>query len=223
MSEHDPSQETVILIHGLGRTRASLGVMQICLKWAGYKVCNFPYSARKNSFQEIVDSLLAYIETEVESQVYHFVAHSLGNIIIRQGFHKGYPPELKRIVMLAPPNHPVKLAAKLKNNLLFQYWSGDSGKKLASPEFYAQLPVPSVEFGVIAGTKGQKWTFQEPNDGIVELQATKLEGMKDFLTVHHTHTFLMNGSQTIQETIHFLKKGCFANSSLNREKGSKVL
>ena len=43
-------------------------------------------------------------------------------------------------------------------------FTGDSGQKLSEEEFYRNLPVPTVPFGVIAGDKGQRLTFNEPND-----------------------------------------------------------
>lgn len=202
--------ETVVLLHGMGRSRASLWLLGHRLRTAGYKTLNFPYAAATTSMDELSDNLRAYVEENVQTPRYHFVAHSLGNIIIRNGFHGEYREGLGRIVMLAPPNTPQKLAIKLKDNALFKLWNGDSGGKLASDAFYADLPVPSVPFGVIAADKGQKLTFDAPNDGIVLVETTKLEGMADWVLVHHSHTFMMNSRDTAEHVLHFLAHGKFA-------------
>ena len=78
--------------------------------------------------------------------------------------------------MVAPPNHPPKLARILRGCPPFRIWAGDSGKQLASEAFYASLPAPDVPFGVIAGNKGQCLTFDGPNDGIVTVESTRLDG-----------------------------------------------
>lgn len=203
------NKETILLLHGMGRTRASLGVMQVCLKWAGFEVLSFSYSPRRGTLDEISQTLTEYIQEYVKTPTYHFVAHSLGNIIIRNSFKGKLPPGAGRMVMLAPPNRPAHLARTLKDNILYRFLHGDSGQKLACEHFYQELPIPSLEFGIIAGSKGQKLTFKEPNDGIISVESTKLEGMKDWIQVHHTHTFLMNCKDTIDYTLNFLRQGRF--------------
>ena len=178
-------------------------------KAAGYQTANFPYRQVNNSLEDISGELIAYIGKKVKTPRYHLIGHSLGNVIIRDAFRKEYPPGLERIVMLAPPNRPAELAKRFKKNLLYRWITGDSGQKLSGKEFYRNLPVPEVEFGVIAGDKGQKLTFSEPNDGLVTVEGTKLEGMKDFLVLHHAHTFIMNCKDTFLHCKSFIEKGNF--------------
>ncbi|NOY82143.1 MAG: hypothetical protein GXP31_14190 [Kiritimatiellaeota bacterium] len=201
--------ETVVLVHGLGRTRASMLVLSKRLQTAGYKTMNFPYNQARSSLDELSDRLADFIRENVTTSKYHLIGHSLGNIIIRNAFRNGFPPGLGRIVMLAPPNRPAHLARKLRQNLLYRWLAGESGQKLSDEEFYRNLPAPTVEFGVIAGDKGQSLTFSEPNDGVVKVEATKLEGMADFIVLHHTHTFMMNSKDTFENCVRFLKNGRF--------------
>jgi hypothetical protein len=175
----------------------------------GFVTKSFPYRATDASLDGISDALRRYVEAEVETSRYHLVGHSLGNIIIRNGFVGGYPPGLGRIVMIAPPNQPAQLAMKLRDNPLFQMFSGDAGQKLGDESFYRNLPVPDVEFGIIAGNKGQTVTFDEPNDGIVALESTKLRKMTDWVEVSNVHTFIMNSRATREQVVSFLREGRF--------------
>ena len=93
--------------------------------------------------------------------------------------------------------------------MIYRLFTGDSGQKLSEEAFYAELPVPGVDFGVIAGNKGQKISFSEPNDGLVAVEETKLEGMKDFLVLDHAHTFIMNSRDTFEQSKRFLETGSF--------------
>lgn len=205
-----PAQETVVLLHGMGRTRVSMAVLQKRLAGAGYETLNFPYGQTRASLDELSGDLAAFLNERVATPRYHLVGHSLGNIIVRHAMRKSLRPGLGRVVMLAPPNRPARLAKMLRDNGLYRVLMGDSGQKLGDDAFYATLPAPSVEFGVIAGDKGQGMTFSEPNDGLVEVDGTRLEGMKDFAVVHHTHTFLMNAPDTFALCRRFLETGRFA-------------
>ncbi len=203
------TSETVVLLHGLGRSRLSLLPLQRHVQAAGFQTLNFPYAPTLHRFDTIVNEFHDFLVSKVTTSRYHLVGHSLGNIIIRARFRFDYPTTLARIVMLAPPNQPPALAAKLKRFPPFRLWAGDSGQKLGSATFYADLPVPDVPFGVIAGSKGQRLTFKEPNDGIVTVESTRLEGMADHRVLPHTHTFMMNSPAVARETIHFLRHGIF--------------
>lgn len=201
--------ETVVLLHGLGRSRLSLLWLQLRLRRVGYRTLNFGYSPVWTSLDGISQNLIHYVQERVRTPVYHFLGHSLGNIIVRNGFKWGYPPGLRRVVMLAPPNQLPLLARRLRGNWVYRLLAGDSGQKLASEGFYRSLPIPTVEFGVIAANCGLSFYFGEPNDGILTVESTKLEGMKDWILVPHTHTFLMNGRDTFEYTVRFLQKGRF--------------
>lgn len=202
--------QTVVLLHGMGRGRASLWVLDTRLRQAGFKTLNFPYVAHSKSLDALSGSLHEFIRENVAPDAtYHLVAHSLGNIIIRNGFKQGYPPGLGRIVMLAPPNHPAELARALKDNPIYRWFTGDSGQQLASEEFYATLPVPPVEFGVIAGDRGQRVTFGEANDGVITVESTRLPQMRDWVLVHHAHTFIMNSRHVALLCAQFLRHGNF--------------
>jgi hypothetical protein len=201
--------QTVVLLHGMGRGRASLWVLETRLKSAGYRTVNFPYVTHARSLDQLSDDLIKFIRANVKTPAYSVIAHSLGNIIVRNTFRKELPPGLKRIVMLAPPNRPADLARAFKDNPVYRWFTGESGQQLASDEFYKNLPVPTAEFGVIAGDRGQMITFKEPNDGVITVESTKLDGMKAWVLVHQAHTFIMNSRQAAQLAVRFIEHGDF--------------
>ncbi|PIR19305.1 MAG: hypothetical protein COV48_02700 [Elusimicrobia bacterium CG11_big_fil_rev_8_21_14_0_20_64_6] len=205
----EPKHETVVLLHGMGRTRAAMMILAWRFEKAGYETLNFPYGQKSSSLNEISDALTVFLEKNVRTPRYHFIGHSLGNIIVRNALRKSVRPGLGRIVMLAPPNRAAHLAKLFKDNRLYRWIMGDSGQRLADDEFYKTLPAPAVEFGVIAGDRGQSLTFDEPNDGIVAVATTRLEGMKAFVIVHHTHTLLVNTKDAFLLSKRFLESGSF--------------
>jgi pimeloyl-ACP methyl ester carboxylesterase len=202
-------RETVVLLHGMGRSWLSMSLLGVRLRRRGYDVRLFGYSARRATLDELSHRLSAFVERKVEAHRYSFIGHSLGNVIVRNGFKQGHRAGLSRIVMLAPPNRPASLASALRKKRLYRLWTGDSGQKLGDVEFYRTLPVPPVEFGVIAGDRGHRIGFDSPNDGVVLVESTKLDGMADFVVVHHTHTLIMLASDTAELCARFLERGSF--------------
>jgi pimeloyl-ACP methyl ester carboxylesterase len=202
--------QSVVLLHGMGRTRASMVVLASRFEQAGYVAYNYSYSQRTSSLDELSDELHRFIDERVSTSQYHLVGHSLGNIIIRNGFKKTYREGLTRIVMIAPPNRPAELAQVFEDNVVYRWITGDSGQKLADPVFYESLPIPSVEFAVIAGNKGHRVGFEEPNDGVVQVEATKLAGASDWIVLEHTHTFIMMAPDTFEYCRRFLETGSFS-------------
>jgi hypothetical protein len=180
---------------------------------AGYRVHSFSYSQRTESLDDLSAGLHEFIEEGVDTPVYHLIAHSLGNIIIRNGFKQTYREGLGRIVMIAPPNRPAELAQLFEDNPIYQWMTGDSGQKLADPSFYQELPIPTVEFGVIAGSITYGIGFDGPNDGVVKVENTKLEGMADWIVLEHTHTFIMTAQDTFERCLNFIETGAFEPSA----------
>jgi hypothetical protein len=173
---------------------------------------SFGYSVATSGLEEITGKFLRTIEAEVKCSTYHLVGHSLGNVIIRNGFKTGYPSGLGRIVMLAPPNQPAELARVLRENKIYKVLTGDAGQKLGDERFYESLPVPDVPFGIIAGDAAHTGLFKVPSDGVITVESTKLNGMADWAVVHHTHTFLMDGSDTFERVRSFLQAGRFRST-----------
>lgn len=203
-------EETVVLLHGQGRTPLSLAILRRRLGKAGFRTLSFGYSGAASPLDRITARLLGMIRERVETPRYHLVGHSLGCVVIRNGFRSGYPPGLGRVVMLAPPNRPAELAGRLRRNPLYRLFTGEPGQLLSDEAFYRALPIPTVPFGVIAGDRCHTGLFDEPSDGVVTVEGAKLAGMADWAVVHHTHTFLMNARETFELTAAFLRSGNFA-------------
>ncbi|HOV61618.1 MAG TPA: hypothetical protein PK349_11250 [Candidatus Hydrogenedentes bacterium] len=211
-------QVTVILLHGMGRSRAALWMLDTRLRQAGFHTLSYAYSARAEDIEVITDEFLKFIRANLSTPVYHVVAHSHANIVARLAFRRGYPPGLGRLVMIAPPNHPHELARTLRDNPIYQWVTGESARVLASEAFFDTLPVPTVPFGVIAGNRGQRLTLGEPNDGVITVASTRLEGMADWTVLPYAHNFLVTSREVAYHVIRFLETGRFATAEeLSRE------
>ncbi len=83
------------------------------------------------------------------------------------------------------------------------------------------LGPPYYEVGIIAGNASfnpiSSNMIPGEDDGVVAVEATKLEGMRDFLVLNTSHTMMRRDPEVAAETLHFLKHGRFSRSSMKRD------
>lgn len=216
---HDePVNECVVLLHGLARTRRCMHRMAEALTAAGYTVHALDYASTRKTVERLAaEDLVPLVDRcQVDApRKIHFVAHSIGNIVLRQYFATNVLANAGRIVMLGPPNHGSEVVDTLGRFAPFAWINGPAGRQLGTAEnaLPSQLPAPPVEVGVIAGTRSINLILSAMipgrDDGKVAVERTKLEGMTDFATVATAHPFLMRNREVIQLTLTFLREGRF--------------
>ncbi|HNP64299.1 MAG TPA: alpha/beta hydrolase [Woeseiaceae bacterium] len=219
VSAVSPASECVILLHGLARTSMSMDVMQEALEEDGYLTANVDYPSREYAIAELaqiaVDEGLEKCRAMPEVTTIHFVTHSLGGILVRQYISERPVAELGRVVMLAPPNQGSAAADEFDKLPGFDWINGPAGRQLGKGEDSVPLALGPVTFelGVIAGDRTvdpiTSALLDDPDDGKVSVEDTRVEGMDDFVVVHHSHAFMMRMKTVTDLTLAFLKNGSF--------------
>ena len=139
----------------------------------------------------------------------------MGGIVLRANLGRQLPPNLGRVVMLAPPNGGTELVDLMGKLPFLQRHMGVSRGELGTDPsgLPSRLGPVTYEVGIIAGSRSLNplfsWLIPGADDGMVAVERTKLEGMKDFLVVPHEHTFIMNRPEVIRQTLRFLEQGSF--------------
>jgi hypothetical protein len=211
--------ECVFLVHGLGRTEHSMGVMKRHLKKEGYKVISVSYDSRTLSVDEAVAELRIAVSNELNSvsapDKIHFVTHSLGGILTRKILESDAPQQLGRVVMLSPPNHGSELPDKLGKIPLYKKVTGPAGMELGTEKDSYPNRLGPVKFslGVITGDRSLNPLYSGcipgKDDGKVSVDSAKVDGMADFLVVHSSHTWIMNRKVVRNQVVCFLQNGEF--------------
>lgn len=218
MVNDDLDLECVILLHGMGRTAGSMSKIEKYLSQSNYRVVNLSYPSTSETIENIAEK---YIPSAIEKcqnsspKKIHFVTHSLGGIIVRQYLQENTIPMGSRVVMLSPPNKGSEIPDHFYDSLWYSWSTGPAGQQLTTDKKSLPNRLKSIEpdVGVIAGTKSIEPWFSPlipgKDDGKVSVERTKINEMKDFITVHHTHTFIMQSSEVIYQIEAFLKNGEF--------------
>lgn len=212
------SAECVVLLHGLARTSGSMNELEQKLVKEGYYVANIDYPSRKKDIVEL--SEIAVNEgldkcNENNASPVNFVTHSLGGILVRQYYKNHDPGNVKRVVMLGPPNNGSEVVDNLKDTPGFELLNGPAGMQLGTQDNDVPKSLGPVNFelGVIAGTQSINLLLStflpNPDDGKVSVESTKVDGMSGFVALPATHPFLMKNDQVIDEVINFLEHGKF--------------
>jgi pimeloyl-ACP methyl ester carboxylesterase len=213
--------ETVVLVHGLGRTPASMLLLQERLADAGYRVVNFGYPSRTEPLEALTDSLRSAVArccSGPEGDV-HFVTHSMGGVLVRILLAAQAELFEGRVVMLSPPNQGSEIVDAFSDSPLLRSVLGPAGLRLGTDSTGVASELPPVNFslGIITGDRSLNpigsWLIPGPDDGKVGVDNARVEGADAFLVVPATHTFIMNRTDVAEQVVHFLRHGSFADRS----------
>lgn len=218
-------EPTVILLHGLLRTRFSMVRLESRLARAGYPVWNRGYYSTRRTIDEHAADLAEDIrERFPRGGPVHFVTHSLGGIVARAYLARHKPTvDVGRLVMLAPPNQGAQIVDRLRHLWLFRAVTGKAGVQLgqdgagpAEDNGHYLLPA-GVEVGIIAGGRGDgrgyaPW-IEGDNDGTVSVASTRLSGARDRILLPSIHAFIMNADRAIANVLAFLEDGRFLDDA----------
>jgi triacylglycerol lipase len=217
-SNTESSQDCVILLHGLGRTSLSMKGVEWYLKQRGYRVVNLRYPTSGVSVAQISENYLAPLLASAPQRSaakINFVTHSQGGILLRQYLSEHDLPNLGRVVMLAPPNHGSEIIDRLKANRLTRPFLGPGHLELGTDagSLPNRLGPLTFDCGIIAGDCSLNpflsGMLTGPSDGKVTVASAQIGGMRDFLVLPYSHTWLMWRKNTLRQIQCFLETGRF--------------
>jgi len=210
-------QDGVILLHGIFKNKNCMKRLSNLFKEKNYQILNLDYPSTKHTIQDIADLLHPAILSfsKVNLNRIHFIGYSMGGLVIRAYLNKYSLANLGRIVMLGTPNKGSEIADFLSNNLLYKFLYGPAGAQLVTNQSHLKEIFGSVnyELGVIAGINNFSFLSNKIigsiSDGRVSVENTKIEGMKDHITVNSSHLFLPINSQVMELALNFILHGNF--------------
>ncbi len=223
--EQTPPRTVIVVLHGLAMGAWAMSAIHRFLRrrWPEAEVVSYQYASTAATVQVQARDLIGFLEFTHSANVVHFVAHSLGNILLRHAYYLAEQdywslPSLGRHVMLGPPNQGATNARKLNWFAPLRLINGPVFRQLGVDweKLQCELAVPPCPFGIIAGDLGLlsrlSFLLSGRNDFIVSVDETKLAGAADFLTIHRSHSQLLFSRPVLHACQEFLETGSFTNS-----------
>jgi len=206
--------DTVVLLHGIARTRLSMRPIERVLAAAGYRTENLTYPSRRLSLNAIADWLQPRLASAWQAERVHIVTHSMGGLVAaRYLATHGDRDKTGRVVMLAPPNGGSEVADALHRLPPYRWLYGPAGQELTTSARLGAMP-PYYELGIISGTRGEAYPLgrlfiRGAHDGRVSVASSKHPGMADHLIFPASHSFIMRNAEVQRQTLHFFEHGKF--------------
>jgi hypothetical protein len=192
----------------MGRTPISMLLLRHRLRKLGYITHLFGYSPTFESLERATNRLVRLIHQKIGTKQYAFVGHSLGSVIIRNALPKLGECQPAICFFLAPPMVACKAAKFLSRFRLYRLIAGEMGQLLAQDNFMEQLPFPA-NTKIYAGTCGPRASWlpfgHELNDCILSVDEATGKVNAAVVTVHSTHTFIMNAEAVVNDMASSLK------------------
>lgn len=201
----------VVFLHGIWMTGVDMALLRRRVRICGFPVRQFSYPGVRLPPRENAARLQRWL-AGVEADTVHFVAHSLGGLVVRWLLHDFPDQRPGRVITLGTPHAGSRAAAAVARRPALRWTLGASVEQ----GLLGGLPSwdGSRELGVIAGTREfgiGRWVTRltPPHDGTVEVGETRLDGMTDFTTVHATHLGLLHSAAAARQVCAFLESGRF--------------
>jgi pimeloyl-ACP methyl ester carboxylesterase len=210
------SRATVVLVHGAIVRGWEMALLAHRLRQAGYHVRQFRYRSMMKGIDENSRRLRAFLG-QTEGDTLHVVAHSMGGVLVRQVFEQDPDFRPGRLIAIGSPlagcwvGHRFQQVHPLIGRLLIGRTVADCIARPVDPVWHG-----ARDFGVIAGTFrfGIGAIFRSlprPSDGVILLQETRLDGLRDQVTFRLNHFGMLFSRRCTTEIARFLATGAFAH------------
>jgi pimeloyl-ACP methyl ester carboxylesterase len=189
-----------LLVHGLGRTPASLARLGGALRRAGHEPEYLAYFAFAESYEQIRQRLVTRLrELAADPRPVALLGHSLGGLLLRHAVADVPDLRVHQLIMLGTPNRPPRRAREAVRWLPFRLFARSCGEVLASADFYEEIPAPAVPYTIFAGTGGHRLLAgpfgEEAHDGFVAVVETPIHDTDEPILLPVAHTFMMNDAE----------------------------
>ena len=216
--KNEPGKEKVILVHGFGRSPVAMKKFEEYFEEAGYQVFSIGYSTLTQNIKGVKKEFYSKVDkhlNDVDDKV-HFVGHSMGGLMVRSYLGDREVRNLGNVVILGTPSKGTPIVEYLRSKWFFGL-AGPAVESLSSngSKFLNSLKKPVYNLGVIAGfvsRAGREDVLPGADDGIVPVDSTKVEGMKDFKLLPESH-YSMRYSPLVMKQVHFFLKNAYFHDS----------
>ena len=228
-------RDTVLLLHGLWMNGFVMSWLAHALDRAGFRTEAVDYRGTRDGMDAHVDRL-AQAVAQTQGARIHIVGHSMGGVIAMRYLAQSgdtrssrsadtrssrsadarssrlADARVCRLVLLGAPVRGSQAARDFEGHALGRMLLGASVALWRAP-FEPRVPA-GFEVGAIAGTNafglGALFvTLPGENDGVVTVEETRIDGLRDHIVLPVSHTGMLMSDPVAAQTAAFLAHGRF--------------
>jgi pimeloyl-ACP methyl ester carboxylesterase len=212
--DHTAKPGIVLLIHGMYMHGLCMQLLARRLRRIGYQAVLFSYPSLSASIPDNARFLQNFIQS-FDTPVVHFVAHSLGGLVVRHLVVEALHLPFGRTVTLGTPHQGSHIAREIHVSRL-KFILGRSvtqGLLGDAPPWPANLELGSIAGTLNVGIGRYINTNLVAADGTVAVAETFLQGMTDHICLPVSHTGLLISPTVAVQVAAFLAAGRFRHDT----------
>ena len=205
-----------MLVHGLWMHGAVMALLARRVARCGYRVRSYSYPSMRLGLAPNAQRLAAFCRGLGAARL-HFVAHSLGGLVVLRALDQLDGIAIGRVVMLGSPYGGSHAAGRLARLPGGHRALGRSVQEwLDGPR---TVPDGRAEIGVIAGRLPVGLgalvapDLPAPSDGAVSVAETRVPGMRDHIVLDVSHSGMLLSRAVARQAAAFLRDGAFAHEA----------
>jgi pimeloyl-ACP methyl ester carboxylesterase len=207
--------EDVILVHGLWMPGIVMTPLAARLVRAGYRCHLFHYPSHRRPLQANAERLARFARRRLAQRPAHYIGHSLGGLVVLEALLAQPDLAAASVVLLGTPAQGSLAGRVVGERKLGRWLLGESVPVWRSVQV-AKWTRPEP-LGVVAGTVpvGLARTVVRlpgPNDGVVRVEETFVEGMTARVVLPVAHSAMIVSSRVASQVVSFLGHGSFAHA-----------
>lgn len=199
-----------VLVHGLWVPALVMTPLAARLQGAGYRCHLFAYPGRERPLEAHAERLARFAH---DLGTAHFVGHSLGGLVVLEALLRHPATAVAKVVLLGTPVRG-NLAGRRLAQQGWGRWFLGASEPLWREGRAARWTRPEP-LGVIAGTQplglGRLFgALPGPNDGVVRLEETEVEGMRERKILPLGHSAMLLSARVAAQVGTFLAHAHFS-------------
>ena len=204
-----------MLVHGLWMPGVVIAPLGTRLARAGYRCHLFAYASHRRPLEENAEHLRRFARRRLEGRPAHYVGHSLGGLVVMRALGAHAEFAVGSVVLLGTPAQGC-LSARRVEGRRFGRWMLGASAPLWQEGVAARWTRPEP-LGVVAGTAQFGLAravvrLPGPNDGVVRVEETTVEGMRARIVLPVAHSAMIVSSRVAAQVLSFLAHGRFSSS-----------
>lgn len=198
----------VILAHGLWVPGVLMRPLARRLEGAGFRCHTFAYLGTAHTMEAHIERLARFAHDLGPA---HFVGHSMGGLVVLEALARHADLAAGRVVLLGTSARGNFAGRRLARHAAGRWMLGASAPLWGEREArWAR----AERLGVIAGTRPfglgvLLGRLEGPNDGVVSVEETSVEGMSERITLPVGHSQMLVSATVAAQVAAFLADGKF--------------